>query len=347
MRRITMQRTRVQNNLQGKGQSMAQTRFAGTQRRTAMMRIFVTAMLAGTAMAQVNVPTLGYLPDQGTIRTMKGIPASASIGPLLSAGQTFTQIAVSPSGAFALASTSSGEVDVLTVAADGATLQTATVQGAAAGNLQLSPNGSSALISNGGALQVIGGLPASPAVVNSTDVSYLGTPSALAVSDDAQWAAGVFGGVVNAIGLAGVVPLPAPAGVTAIAFFHGSDDLAATTAVQIVQISNIGGTPTASTIFGSADTPAPPESPIALALTSDNASVVLMEPDGGIGQVQLANGAVSVANCGCKPEGLSGLGGALFRLNALANGSVKIYDASSGDVWFVPLPSSGAQGGQQ
>ena len=54
---------------------------------------------------------------------------------------------------------------VLTVAADGITLQTAIVQGATAGSLQLSPTGSSALLSNGGQLQVITGLPGSPAGV--------------------------------------------------------------------------------------------------------------------------------------------------------------------------------------
>ncbi len=313
-----------------------------------MTRIFLTAMLAGTAVAQVSAPMLGYLPDQGTIRMMNGIPAAASIGPLLNAGQTFTQVEVSSSGTFALASTGTGEVVVLTVGPDGVTVQTATVAGAAAGTLQLSPNGSSALISNGGQMQVIGGLPASPAVVSFTDASYLGAASALAVSDDGQWVAGVFGGALYALGSGGqVIALPAPAGVAATAFFHGTDDLAVTTAVQVLEISNIAGTPTATVIHGSADTPPPPESPISLALTSENAWIVLVEPDGGIGQVQLATGAVSIASCGCTPQGLIGLGGDLFRVSSLANGSVKVYDASSGNVWFVPLAYTGTQGGQQ
>jgi hypothetical protein len=322
--------------------------FSMARRTGAMMRIFLTAMLAGTAIAQVSAPRLGYLSDQGTIRAMNGIPASATIGPLLSGGEAFPQIAVSPSGTFAVASTNEGTVVVLTAASDGVTLNTATVQGAAAGNIQLSPNGSAALISNGGAFQVVGGLPAAPAIVASMDASYLGAGSALAVSDDGQWVAGVFSGAVYALGSGGqVVTVPAPSGVTAIAFFHGTDDLAVTTAVQILEFSNLAGTPTSSTIFGSANTPVPPEAPIALGLTADNAWIVLMEPDGGIGQVQLATGAVSVAHCGCKPQGLSGLGGDLFLLNSLANGSVKVYDASSGDVWFVPLAPTGTQGGQQ
>jgi hypothetical protein len=239
-------------------------------------------------------------------------------------------------------------ITVLTPASDGASLQAATIDGAAAGSVQLSPNGTAALVSNGGELQVIGGLPGIPSVIASMNVTFLGTASALAVSDDGQWVAGVFGGSVEAIGSGGqIVTLPAPAGVTAIAFFHGTDDLAVTTAVQIVKISDIGGTPSTSSIFGSADTPAPPESPMALALTTDNARIVLLEPDGGIGQVELASGTVSTANCGCTPQGLNGLGGSLFRLSDLANGSIKIYDAASGAVSFVPLALAGTQGGRQ
>ena len=209
------------------------------------------------------------------------------------------------------------------------TVQTATVAGAAAGTLQLSPNGSSALISNGGQMQVIGGLPASPAVVSFTDASYLGAASALAVSDDGQWVAGVFGGALYALGSGGqVIALPAPAGVAATAFFHGTDDLAVTTAVQVLEISNIAGTPTTTVIHGSADTPPPPESPISradLGKRVDRAGRAGWR-DWGV----LATGAVSIASCGCTPQGLIGLGGDLFRVSSLANGSVKVYDASSG-----------------
>ena len=344
-----------------------------------MTRVFLTlasaGVLAGTAMAQLGAPTLGYLPDSGTIRAMSGIPASGSIGPLLGSGQTFNQIVPSPGGSFALASLASGSVAVVTVASDGVTLQTAPVAGAIAGNLVLSPNGSSGLVSGGGQLQVITGLPGSPAAQAPVGVSYLGAVSALAVSDDGQWAAGVFGGsvsgtVIEACNAGGYqviaqyrplaadegavlqyagqsIPLPALSGVAALTFFHGSDNLAVTTAIQILQISNLGGTPAVSTIYGSPNTPIPPESPIALALTADNTTILLIEPDGGIGQVVLANGAVSIAHCGCTPQGLTGLGGSVFLLSNLANGSVKLYDAASGNVWFVPLAPSGTQGGQQ
>jgi len=314
-----------------------------------MTRYLFPLLLAGSAMAQIGPPMLGYLPDGGTMRAMTGIAASASIGPLLGGGAwSFSQVVVAPNSSFVLASLASGDVAVVTVASDGVTLQPAVIAGAMAGNLQLSPNGSAALISNSGQLQVITGLPGSPTVQPAINAAYLGSSSALAVSDDGQWIAGVFGGAVYALGGGGqAIPLPAPSGVTALTFFHGTDDLAVTTAVQIFEISNIATTPTISTIFGSANTPAPPESPIALALTADNSTVVLMEPDGGIGQVVLASGAVSVAHCGCSPAGLIGLGGPVFRLSSLAGGSVKVYDAASGNVLFVPLAPADTQGGQQ
>jgi hypothetical protein len=278
---------------------------------------------------------------------MYGIPGSGTVGPAMSVAQTFNKAAVSPRGAFALASTDSGAVLALS-SVDGKSLVAAPVQDAIAGDIQFSPNGAAALISNGGHLQVIGGLPAFPMVWRTLDVSFLGGPSALAVSDDAHWVAGVFGGLVYALGSSGqVIALPAPAGVTALTFFHGSDDLAVTTASRILKISEIGGSPAASKIFGNASDPVPSEAPIALALTSDNARVVVLEPDGGIAQVDSASGAViNETRCDCTPQGLFGLGGSVFRLNGLAGGSVKVYDTASGNVWFVPLALAGAKGGQ-
>jgi hypothetical protein len=298
-----------------------------------IMRVFLTVTLAVAALAQVGGPALGYLPDGGTLRAIYGSPAEGTIGPALNAGRKYTQVVASPTGSFALASADSGEVLILTAAADGARLQAVTVQGASAGNIQLSPNGSSALISEGGHMQVLGGLPVSAPVLRSLDTSSLGKASAVAVSDDGQWVACVFGGAVRGLGPASqIILLPAPAGVTALTFFHGTEDLALATASRIVKISDIGGAAAQSSIFGSADGPAPPESPMAIALTSDNAHIVVLEPSGGIAQVNLASGAVSTATCGCTARGLFGLGGFAFRLSSLAGGSVKVYDVQTSRV---------------
>jgi hypothetical protein len=316
-----------------------------------MMRVFLSMTLAGvaivgTAQAQVGAPLLGYLPDGGTLRAMNGIAAAGSIGPALGTLQSLDQVAVSPGGTFALASASDGSVNVVTVAGGG--LNFAPIAGVAAGTLTLSPNGSAGLVSAGGALQVITGLPGSPSAHAPMNVAYLGAAGSLAVSDDGQWIAGVFGGAVNAIDVNGQPTLlPAPSGVTALAFYHGASDLVATTGTQIVKITSLGGSPAVSTLFGSADAPPASEAPIAIALTADNSQLVLLEPDGGIGEINLATGAITTANCGCQPQGLIGLSGSIFRLSNLAEGSVKVYDADSGNVLFVPLAPAGTEGGQQ
>ncbi len=41
------------------------------------------------------------------------------------------------------------------------------------------------------------------------------------------------------------------------------------------------------------------------------------------------------------------MGGALFRLTSLTDGVVKVFDASTNEVWFVPLAVPAANGGQQ
>ena len=312
-----------------------------------MTRVCLTMMFAGSAFAQISGPVLGYLPEGGALRPMYGIPASGGIGAPLRAGGGFGTLAASPGGGFALASTDTGGVTVL-LPVGRPVLQPVVVPGAIAGNIEFSPNGSAALISiGGGEIQVIGGLPSSPALLRTQNISFLGPAAALAVSDDGQWVAGVFGGQVYGLGPASqVAALPAPAGVTALAFFHGTRDLAATTDSQIVKISGIGGSAALSTIFASSTPPVPPESPIALALTSDNAWAVVLEPDGGIGEVGVADGAVRTTTCGCQPQGLFGLSGSAFRVNSLTGGSVKVYDAASGDVWFVPLARTRAEGGR-
>jgi hypothetical protein len=56
--------------------------------------------------------------------------------------------------------------------------------------------------------------------------------------------------------------------------------------------------------------------------------------------VDLSSGVVASVDCACAPEGLFAMGGSVFRLTGLNPGALKLFDASTGDVWFTPLPSS-------
>jgi hypothetical protein len=54
--------------------------------------------------------------------------------------------------------------------------------------------------------------------------------------------------------------------------------------------------------------------------------------------VNVSSGTTATIDCGCLPEGVFAIGGAVFRLTS---GSVKLIDASSGSVFEVP--SAGGQ----
>ena len=106
-----------------------------------------------------------------------------------------------------------------------------------------------------------------------------------------------------------------------------------------LRVSGIEATPKSTSLFGSADGPTPPESPFAIAATTDNNYVVILEPSGGIGQVNLENGSVTTAKCDCVAKGLFPFGPSSFRVSNLAAGSVRVYDARSGTVNTFALSS--------
>jgi len=74
---------------------------------------------------------------------------------------------------------------------------------------------------------------------------------------------------------------------------------------------------------------------------------VMAWDSGGVVTTYLAAGTSTGANCGCTPAGIFGLGDSVFRLTGLNSGALKVFDAATGNVWFVPQADVGADGGQQ
>ena len=144
------------------------------------------------------------------------------------------------------------------------------------------------------------------------------------------------------------IALPLSGVVTALAFLNGKQDIVATTSTTVTLVADIGGALSATVLFGAPPgTPPPPESPIALTISADNNHVVLLEPSGGIGHINVATGAVTVADCECTPAGLFSLGGSLFRVTGIYNGAAKLFDAATDGVWFVPQILEVAAGASQ
>jgi hypothetical protein len=305
------------------------------------MRTFIfSTILCGALWAQVGGPLIGYVPEGAHIRPMYGLPGAGAIGAPLAAGRDFALSVTAPAQNFVLVTAAdTGEVMVYK---PGSGLSTVSGAAASPDALAISPSGTSAALwfPFTGKLQIVSGLPDSPAV-RTIDASFLNaSPLSIAVTDDGQWAAGLWAAGVYAFGPSNVViPLQTDPGVVALSFFHNNHDLALATASRATTIADVGGATQVSVLY---DYAALNLSPRAIGVSFDNRTAVVADRGGTL--VNLANSTVS--NCGCSPTGLYGLGGALFRLNAPSvRHELKLFDAAQGAVLIVP-PALNLGGGQ-
>jgi hypothetical protein len=304
-------------------------------------------VLAGAAQAQVGAPVIGYVPDGGTVRTMSGIPAAGSIGAPMNAGGVFSRIEVSPDQTRALAVTADTGAVVLYTIANGTSVA---LQGVASApdRIIFSPSGTAAGLwySNTRHFQLLNTLSTTP-IVNDMDFSFTGSdPTALAVSDDGQWMVGAWPFSLYTIGPShNAQVLPVSSAAEAVCFFHGRNDVAAITASQVILITDIAGAMTPNVLWSKPDDPPPPDPATAppvqvavgLATSFDNRYLSVAGNLGALSTFDL-NAATSVGlNCDCLPASLYGLGGPLFRVTSLTDGVVKVFDASTNEIWFVPL----------
>jgi hypothetical protein len=322
-----------------------------------MRRYGILFALTGAAWAQVQGPVMGYLPDSGTLRTMSGIPAAGSVGSAIIPSGVFSHIEVSPSQTQALAvAAGSGAVMLYSIASG----TSVAVQGVASApdRIIFSPSGTAAGLwfSNTRHFQLLNSVSATPAI-NDIDFSFTESdPTSLAVSDDGKWMVGAWPFSAYAVGPSGyAIVLPVGGAAEAVCFFHGRDDVAAITSSQATLITDIAGAVTPNVIWSKPNDPppadaatAPPvEIAVALATSVDNRYLSVAGNLGALSTFDLTAGTSVGVNCACAPASLYGMGGALFRLTSLTDGVVKVFDASSNEVWFVPLAMTAANGGQQ
>ena len=318
-------------------------------------RTLVFLALTGAACAQISGPVMGYLPDNGALRTLYGIPGSGWVGGAVAPDRALSLVAMSPDQRRALAiAADTGALMLLTPA----TGVTAHVNGAASGanRIVFSPSGTAAALwfSASDHIQVVSGLAAAPSV-RDIDASFLGgAPAGLAVSDDGQWVAGAWSSNIYAFGPAGASALPVAGPAEALCFFHGRADVAVITASQVVIVSDIGGAVVPNVIYNKPnDTPdtAPVQVAVGFTVSFDNRYLVVAGNLVALSTFDLTAGSSVGVNCNCSPSGLDGMGGSLFRVTGVKDGALKVFEASSNDVWFVPLAApvtAGATaGGQQ
>jgi DNA-binding beta-propeller fold protein YncE len=315
------------------------------------MRILIlSTFFCGVLPAQVGGPLIGYVPDAAAIRPMYGLPPAGSIGAAIDTGRDFARIAISPTQTFALVTTADTGAVMIFKPASGL----APIAGAASNPdiLALSPSGASAALwfPMLNQIEVVTGLPNTPSIA-TIDASFLNaSPLALAVTDDGQWTAGIWSTGVYAFGPSGAVLLPTDPGVVALAFSHNTHNLALATSTRATSISNLGASMTTSVLY---DYSAQPLSPRAIAISFDNSLAVVADSTGNLLNISIAASTANLVDCHCSPQGLYGLGAALFRLNeptaagrSATATELKIFDASAGAVWIVP-PALSLTGGRK
>jgi DNA-binding beta-propeller fold protein YncE len=316
-----------------------------------MRMFFLSTLLCGAMFAQVGGPLIGYVPYGSTIRPMYGLPAAGVIGEEIAEGG-WAGIAISPAQNFVIASSAAtGEVLLVNLVKPSVT----SISGAASNPdiLAISPHGTAAALwfPLSGQLQTITGLPNSPSI-RTIDASFLNaSPLAVAISDDGQWAAGLWSAGVYAFGPnSAVIPLQTDPGIVALAFFHNAHDLALATATRASKIVDLGGAMQSSVLY---DYSSQPLSPRAIALSFDNSLAVIADSAGQLLNIGVASATTNIVDCRCSPTGLYGLGSALFRLNGTSSGGrggrasdLKLFDASAGAVLIVP-PALNQSGGRR
>jgi hypothetical protein len=121
-----------------------------------------------------------------------------------------------------------------------------------------------------------------------------------------------------------------------------------------VILPGIGGVVAPNVIYTKADdsaSTAPVEVAAGFAVSFDNRYLAIAGNLGALATFDLIAGTSAGGNCDCSPSGLAGMGGSLFRLTGVSDGALKVFDASTNDVWFVPLAApvtkSAKAGGQQ
>jgi hypothetical protein len=248
------------------------------------MRAALFLLFATSAWGQLSSPNFGYVREDSWIHKMQGMPAAGVVGPALET-RPLGLVAISPGQDYILATAAdTGEVFVIRPNSVSVPIVGADASPA---KIIVSPGGSSAALLHEGRAQILTGLPNSPLIrevtLNSADLG--------AVSDLGE--------------LASVSTLDEP--VVAAAFFNRSAVFIAVTASHVYTIED--GVPTRS--MGRDNSGA---RVVGAAVSTDNRLVVVADAGGKITTIDLSSGVSSSADCECKPNGLFGLGGSVFRL---------------------------------
>jgi len=310
--------------------------------RFRLVLAFAATLLAAYP-ASLEGPRMGMVFDSSirAIRPILGIPGAAVMGDPLKTSLDLRKVSISPQQDYALAA--QGEHNQIAVLRfDHAPMTSTPVPGTHNGPDQMvfSPGGRVAAVhyKDGNRIQVLGGLPGSPKVMEELYLSAGALPSALAVGDDNTVLAGV-GDSVYWVTHSGEVPLlKGVSKVSAIALTTARLALVADSTSQIHRLQNVTTGLETDILAGPAQGIA---APVAVAISSDSRSAFVANGKSGMVAILDLRGKAPVHKiaCGCKLTGLDRLDGDnLFRLTEPSKQPMWVLEASAKETRVVFVP---------
>jgi hypothetical protein len=305
-------------------------------KRVIAVLAFFPAMAIHGQERQVSGPLAGYVFDGAALRPIAGLPGGAMLGDAIDLGLTASAAVISPQLDSVMVAASDGSLHLFRLSGKIATEVSWNSMPHVPARVVYSPSGTAAAIYASGRVQVVSGLPNSPAPAFSDEIGPSPTepgreprsaaPKALAVSDDATFlviASGSSDRLLSASGSSSVLML----GVCGVPeFVPGGHDVA----------DLVGALPELAVFPDGSATPSQRISafglsqPVGLSFSADGKLALAASRTGkSVTIFDLAAGGATTLRCDCTPTGVSRMG-SLFRLT----------DAGSGPVWMVDAAAS-------
>jgi len=313
--------------------------------------VFSVGFAFGGSSSATNLsgPRLGLVFDRaaGGLRPISGIPGAATTGEPLALGFTISRAEISPTQDAALV-VNARSSSVALVRASGSDWVTASLDGveAAPDSMAFSPGGSAAaLYYAAGRVQILTGLPATPAVAGEIDVSGLPAPiTAMAVDDTGSFLL-MAAGQAESVSLYYVAISSAPRlvgsfrSISSVRLFNAGQQalVADTLAATVYQVTDPAGAAITQVVASASDGIS------GLVAADTDAAGQRIFAAAGTGTVLIldrSGGPATTLNCACTPTGLFRLAGAAtFRLTEPAGGPLQVLDANAAPrIVAVPPP---------
>jgi len=302
--------------------------------------LFITpALLLHSQPAGVTGPVSGYVFDNAAhgLRPILGNPGASLIGNPVDFGFPVSKVTVAPRQDTAFVTAADGSFHLFRIASGTPAEITLNGLAGAAQLVAFSPLGQAAALYSAGSVQILSGLPDSPAIAATVDVSSSGNPAALALSDDG---AALLVASVNSVQLfasgANLGQLVSTSGPALVAFVPGQQNaaIADLQGAGIVLAQNLLNGPSTQVL---APSDATIQSASALAYSADGAQLLLASSSGqSVTAFNLAAGSRNSLACNCSPSTLTRIGD-WFRLNELGRDPLWLLDAkAASQLVFVP-----------